>query len=229
MPDIEGVSISAISAPAEMVGGDYYDLIQISKNKFFVVVADVAGKGISAALYMSKIQGMIQLAARIYKSPKDILTEVNRRIYEGMERKSFITMILALFDFESKEVTICRAGHNKPIFKTNGNLRFLDSEGMGLGLEAGKTFDENLKESVINLNGSGFFMFYSDGLTEMMNSNFHEFGEERLMNFLKENFNLNAEDIKIKLLNEIDAFREDAEQNDDLTFVIVKLENVNAS
>jgi serine phosphatase RsbU (regulator of sigma subunit) len=224
MPDIGGVNISAISSAAEMVGGDYYDLIQISDNKFYVVVADVSGKGISAALYMSKIQGMIQLAARMYKSPKELLTEVNRRIYDGIERKSFITMVMALFDFESNVVTICRAGHNKPVVAINDDFQFLDSEGMGLGLEAGDVFDNNLKEIKISLEHSKFFLFYSDGLTEMMNPDYLEFGEDRLMDFVKTNHSKPVIELKNQLMNEINSFRGTAEQHDDLTFVIVKLD-----
>lgn len=102
-PSMKGLDIAGVSIPAMSVGGDYFDYIQLGPKKILVVVADVSGKGMSAALYMSKIQGMVQLAAHMYKTPKEMLTHINRRIFEGIERKAFITMILAVFDLQKKE------------------------------------------------------------------------------------------------------------------------------
>ncbi|MEK6571477.1 MAG: SpoIIE family protein phosphatase, partial [Bacteroidota bacterium] len=136
-PKISGLDIAGVSIPARTVGGDYYDFIKLDDHHLLVVVGDVSGKGMSAALYMSKIQGMIQFASRVYSSPKEILVEVNRRIYDGIERKSFITMIIALFDLSTQKVTICRAGHNPVLIASNGLISSLRSKGMGLGLEPG--------------------------------------------------------------------------------------------
>ena len=222
MPFFNGVEISAISQPAELVGGDYYDLIQVDDNKLFVIVADVSGKGISAALYMSKIQGIMQLATRMYSNPKDILIEVNKQIYEGIERKSFVTMIVALFDFQEKTVTICRAGHNKPIVSIDNDVKLLDSTGIGLGLEKGNIFNTNLKESKLELGKDNLFVFYSDGLTETMNDKYEEYGESNLLNFIKNNLSLSPEELKISLLEEIYSFRNLLEPHDDLTLVIIK-------
>src|SRR5690606_3622226 len=104
------------------VGGDYYDYIELPDNRLLVAVGDVSGKGMPAALYMSKVQGMIRFAAQISGHPKDMLIRVNRLICEGMERNSFITIILALFDFNADTVTICRAGHTPPLVALNGTL-----------------------------------------------------------------------------------------------------------
>ena len=113
----------------------------------------------AAALYMSKIQGMIQLAARMYESPREMLIHVNRLLYEGIERKSFITMILALFDVEKKTVRICRAGHNKAITALNGSLEHLQSAGIGLGLERGPLFEQTLEEVEHSLSPESLLFF----------------------------------------------------------------------
>lgn len=222
MPVFKGVEISAISQPAELVGGDYYDLIQIDDHRLYVIVADVSGKGISAALYMSKIQGIMQLASRMYSNPKDILIEVNKQIYEGIERKSFVTMIVALFDFEKNKVTICRAGHNKPIISIDNDVKLLDSTGIGLGLEKGNIFDTNLKESIIDFGKENLFVFYSDGLTETMNDKYQEYGENNLLNFVKNNLSLSPDELKISLLEDLYSFKNSIEPHDDLTLVIIK-------
>jgi phosphoserine phosphatase RsbU/P len=221
-PDIKELDITGISIPALSVGGDYYDFIKLDDKRLLIVVADVSGKGMSAALYMSKIQGMVQLAAYMYKSPKEILNEVNRRIYESIERNSFITMILALFDLETRKVSICRAGHSKPLIRTNGKFEYVSSEGIGLGLEKGPLFEETLEEKILPISPGAVYMFYSDGLNEAMNEKAVEYGEDNIYKIVKENDKLPAKDLQKTIINSVDKFRGTAEQNDDLTLVIVK-------
>ncbi|HEX9613930.1 MAG TPA: SpoIIE family protein phosphatase [Bacteroidota bacterium] len=222
-PEIPGLDVSGIAIPAEIVGGDYFDFIEIAGNKLLVVVADVSGKGMSAALYMSKIQGMVQLAAHMYESPREMLTHVNRRIYDGIERKSFITMILALFDLNRNEVTICRAGHNKALIGTNGALEYLDAEGIGLGLERGPLFENTLKEVRKPLMPGGMFFFYTDGLTEAMNEDQQQLGEDSVRSILESKRDLNAVEIQRSLTTAVEEFVGKAERHDDLTMVVVKV------
>ena len=222
-PVFDGLDISGVSIPALTVGGDYFDYIQLSTTKLLVVVADVSGKGMSAALYMSKIQGMIQLAAHMYKTPKEMLIHVNRRIFDGIERKSFITMILALFDIKKKEVRICRAGHNKALIGINGKLEFLSAGGIGLGLERGDIFEHELEEIRRPLRRRALFTFYSDGLTEAMNPTRLQFGEEKVIQLVKKNRNRPADAIHKTIISEEEKFRAGAEQHDDITLVVVKV------
>lgn len=221
-PSIEGLDISGITIPARTVGGDYFDYIQLGPKRLLVVVADVSGKGMSAALYMSKVQGMVQLAAHMYASPRDILTNVNRRIFDGIERKSFITMILALFDLEQREVRICRAGHNKAFFSTNGNIEYLNTSGIGLGLERGDVFESTLEETRKPLEPKGLFVFYTDGLTEAMNEQRAQFGEDTVQGIIQSKRNLSSPELQQSILASVETFRGNAEQHDDITLVIVK-------
>ena len=221
-PLVEGLDIAGVSIPALTVGGDYFDYIELGPKKLLVVVGDVSGKGMSAALYMSKIQGMIQVIAPMYQHPKDMLIQVNRRIYDGLERKSFITMILALFDLERSEVLICRAGHNKALIGVNGKLEYLRGGGIGLGLERGPIFENELEELKHPLNKNGIFVFYSDGLTEAMNERDLQFGEETVFDIVKSKRHLTAQELQRTILTSVEEFRGAAEQNDDLTLVVVK-------
>ena len=222
-PDIEGLDVSGVAIPAQVVGGDYFDFIELGPHKLLIVVADVSGKGMSAALYMSKIQGMVQLAAHMYNSPREMLTHVNRRIYDGIERKSFITMILALFDMEKKEVVICRAGHNKALIRTNGRLEYLNAEGIGLGLERGPVFEETLKEVREPLNEGSMFFFYTDGLTEAMNEEKVQLGEDAVRQLVESKRHLAALEIQRSVTTAVEEFVGTAEQHDDLTMVVVKV------
>ncbi|HLE33794.1 MAG TPA: SpoIIE family protein phosphatase [Bacteroidota bacterium] len=223
-PVVEGLDVAGIAIPAQVVGGDYFDFIEVSPTKLLVVVADVSGKGMSAALYMSKIQGMVQLAAHMYKSPTEMLTHVNRRIYDGIERKSFITMILALFDMEKKEVTICRAGHNKALIGTNGKLEYLDAEGIGLGLERGPVFESTLKAVHKPLHPGSVFFFYTDGLTEAMNTQQVQLGEEAVLSLVQSKRHLSAVELQQSITTAVEEFVGEAERHDDLTMVVVKVD-----
>ena len=222
-PVIPGLEIAGVSIPAQTVGGDYYDFLQLSPTKVLVVVADVSGKGMSAALYMSKVQGMVQMAAHLYASPREILTHVNRRIFDGIERKSFITMILALFDLEKGEVTICRAGHNRALLGTNGNLEFLKGSGIGVGLEHGPVFEETLEEVRHPLKQGMLFFLYTDGLTETMNDRDEELGEDQVREMVLRHRGLHAPELQQAVIADTEEFRGSSEQRDDLTVVVVKV------
>jgi phosphoserine phosphatase RsbU/P len=219
------LDISGFSEPAKIIGGDFYDFIKLSENKLILVIGDVSGKGIPAALYMSKVQAMIQFATQMFENPREILIEVNRQIYEQIDRKSFITMVIALFDLEKMTVKISRAGHNPVLFSNNGNIDVLKNYGLGLGLEKGTYFEPNLEETLIKINPGNMLLFYSDGLNEAMNSTRKEFGLDNVIKILSENKSKSSKEIQNHLLNSVSAFRGEAEQNDDITFVVVKVKN----
>jgi len=221
-PEISGLDIAGVSMPALSVGGDYYDFIQLSPDKILAVVADVSGKGMSAALYMSKVQGMVQLASHIYKTPKEMLVNINRRIFDGMDRRSFITMILALFDLKKKEVRICRAGHNKALLDVHGKITALEGGGIGLGLERGPMFEDAIEEVRIPIKSDSLFLFYTDGITEAMNEEQLQLGESAVADILKAKRHLSAEGIQRAILAAVEKFRGSAEQHDDVTMVVVK-------
>jgi serine phosphatase RsbU (regulator of sigma subunit) len=221
-PELSGLDVSGISIPASSVGGDYYDFIQLTPNKLLVVVADVSGKGMSAALYMSKIQGMVQLAAHMYPTPKDMLVHINRRIFEGIDRRSFITMILALFDSKKKEVRICRAGHNKALIRVDRKIQFLEGEGIGLGLERGPLFEDTLEEVRIPMKPKSSFLFYTDGVTEAMNAHHQTMGERAVQEIFEAKQSLPAKRIQQAVISAVEKFRGASEQHDDITMVVVK-------
>ncbi len=222
---IDGIEVSGFYNPAKIIGGDFYDVIKLSETKMLVIVADVSGKGIPAALYMSKVQAMIQFAASIFKTPKDILIEVNKQIHNKIDKRSFITTIVALFDLEKMTVKICRAGHNPVIYSVNGKLHLLKNKGMGLGLESAKYFDEHLEETEINIANDNVFVFYSDGLTEAMNKNREEFGTDKIIEIIDINRQHSCSLIQKEIINSVDNFRGNAEQNDDITLVITKIKS----
>ncbi|RPI65057.1 MAG: hypothetical protein EHM44_01750 [Ignavibacteriales bacterium] len=223
VPNLNGLDICGEMIPAMQVGGDYYDLIQLSDTKLFVAVGDVSGKGLSASLYMTKLQTMVQIATKISTSPKEILIEINKRLYESIERSWFITMTLALFDTETKTVRFCRAGHMPLLTANNGTVESIKTEGIGLGLEKGEVFDRTLQEVEIKTKSNQIFAFFSDGITEAMNEKDEMFGEEKLTEILKGKANTRSTEVMNKVWSEVKYFRGSALPNDDMTMVIVKV------
>jgi len=178
-----------------------------------------------AALYMSKVQGMVQMAGSLYHSPKDILKEVNRRIINGIDKSSFITMLSVLFDLKKKQAMLARAGHTPLLLKKSNreDAEVILPKGLGLGITSGEDFDRKIEEVTIPMQSNDCFVLFSDGLTEAMNPNHELFGEERVMTLLNQNHNLSSQEFRNLLVSQAGKFRENEEQNDDITVVVVKV------
>jgi serine phosphatase RsbU (regulator of sigma subunit) len=223
IPDMRGLDICGQMIPAMQVGGDYFDLIPISDTKIYVVVGDVSGKGLSASLYMTKLQTMMQLACVDNRSPRDILIDINRKLYTSMEKDWFITITLALFDMEKNSVKVCRAGHAPLLAALNGTVEIYRTQGIGVGLEKGIIFEKTLVEEEISLAPGKIFAFYSDGITEAIDEKEEFFGEENLIELLKNKISFRSTALVDTIWDSLKQFRGRAEQNDDMTVVLVKV------
>jgi serine phosphatase RsbU (regulator of sigma subunit) len=223
IPEMNGLDICGQMVPAQQVGGDYFDLIPISDQKLYVIVGDVSGKGLSASLYMTKLQTMMRLACKTERSPKDILVEINKSFYESIERNWFVTLTLALFDTEKKTVRFCRAGHMPILSAKNGTVNSYKTQGIGLGLEYGLIFERTLIEEEVSLQVGEIYAFFSDGITEAMNEKKDLFGEDKLTELLKDKTSHRSSEIMDIVWNEVKSFRGQTPVNDDMTMVLVKV------
>lgn len=223
IPSMRGLDICGEMIPAMQVGGDYFDLVKISDSQLFVVVGDVSGKGLSASLYMAKLQTMVQMVCTKGMTPKEILVEINRRIYEAMERSSFVTMTVALFDTDTNKVSFCRAGHMPILAAKNGTIESYKTQGIGVGLEKGIIFENTLIEEEVSITSGQIYAFFSDGVTEAMNESDELYGEEALSSILKNKTARTSSQIMDELWGSVKAFRGKAEVNDDMTMVLVKV------
>lgn len=223
-PSMPGLDIAGVSVPAQSVGGDYFDYIRLDPQRLLVCIGDVSGKGISAALYISKIQGMIQIASQLYSSPKNILTEVNNWMYRGMDRQSFVTIVLGLIDLKNQTITICRAGHNPVVAVQAGRLGLIECKGIGIGLTDSQFFTQHLEEYTRPLHPGDRLVFYTDGVTEAMNAHYEEYGEERFFTIIQ-NSTGTAKTIIENLLTDVRQFCGMAEPHDDITVVVIQLKS----
>lgn len=222
IPEISRLQLSGVTIPAQHVGGDYYDFIKLSDTKLFIVVGDVSGKGLSAALYISKLQTMIRMYCSEERSPKEILIEINKRLFAEMERNYFITVSLALIDSNTGKVHFCRAGHPHALLINDEKCEKIKPVGIGLGLNKGEVFDASLEETEITLEPGSLLTVYSDGISEAMNSKQQEFGEENIITILKKNADSSLDTIQNKILDGVTDFCNGEEQHDDITLVLVK-------
>jgi serine phosphatase RsbU (regulator of sigma subunit) len=222
---LPGLRIAALCLPAAEVGGDYYDLLPLSETRMGVLVADVSGKGTSAALYMAELKGLVLSLSRIYDSPARLLAEANRILSANMDSRSFITMTYAVVDIAARRIRFARAGHN-PIIHLDtrtGRTHVLAPPGMGLGLDPGARFEEVLEEAEMPLDSGDVFVFFTDGLSEAMNERAELFGERRLRDLIERSEALGSEQMKDAILTGIRAFVGEAAPHDDMTLVVLKV------
>jgi sigma-B regulation protein RsbU (phosphoserine phosphatase) len=218
-----GLHICGHSQPAESVGGDYFDYIYVSPTKMLIVVADVSGKGISAALYMSKVQGMMHMAAAQDASPRTVLNLVNKYLYSVLSRNAFITMSCALIDLEKQQITLCRAGHTPAFTGSHGKWSLCTPRGMGLGLVHSDFFAQTLEEIQIPIQPGSHLLLYTDGITETMNAQRQEYGQDKLMDFLNSCTAMDASHLHQEIMQDLVNFQADTEQHDDQTMVIISI------
>jgi serine phosphatase RsbU (regulator of sigma subunit) len=220
-----GLRISALCLPAAEVGGDYYDLLPLDETRLGVVVADVSGKGTSAALYMAELKGLVLSLSRVTQSPKRLLAEANRILHAHTDSRTFVTMTYAVVDVAAACMRYARAGHNPLLHyeAVTGRARWLTPRGIGLGLDRGERFEELLEEAELELRQGDVFLFFTDGLSEAMNARSELFGEGRLQAILERSEALTTEELKETILSEIRAFVGDEAQHDDMTLVLLQV------
>ena len=234
---VPGLTITALCVPAREVGGDYYDLFRLPQNKIGLLIADVSGKGTSAALYMAELKGLVLSLSQIYFSPRQLLIEVNRIISENLDSRSFITMTYAVLDVERGVMTFARAGHTPMIFLPGPDarpqgVRVLIPSGMVVGLRidgAAEKFAELLEECTVELNKGDVIALYTDGISEAMNVESDLFGDARLGAIVSEHGHLESAELRERILREIEAFVGSADQHDDMTMILIKVEQAAAA
>ena len=245
-----GLSATALCIPAREVGGDYYDFLPLDDHRVGILIADVSGKGTSAALYMAQLKGLVLSLSRIHGSPRALLVAANRLIAQHLDARSFITMTYAVVDLRARTMTYARAGHT-PLIHVPGGLAVTTAEiadhgeanrleaplrraqilvpnGMVVGLKVddGEMFERLLEEQTIALEPGDLYVFFTDGISEAMNGVDDCFGEMRLGRLIEEHANLPSEQLRERVLREVRAFVAGAPQHDDMTMILWKGEEL---
>ena len=221
-PVYEGLEISSVFIPAFEVGGDYYDFFEISKNKLGFVIADVSGKGISAAFVMAEVKGIFESLSKTITKPKDILISANKILERTLDRGNFVSAAYGIIDRESRKLTVSRAGHCPVLLIHKGQAETIRPSGIGLGLNFTRHFDVSLEETEIELDDEDVVVLYTDGITEAKNTDLEDFGLNNFERILIENAELTPDEIANRVIKEVTVFSQSHSQYDDITLVIIK-------
>lgn len=221
-PQIGNIQISTVFIPAFEVGGDYYDFFEIKGDKLGFTIADVSGKGISAAFIMAEIKGIFESLSRLLNNPKEILIEANQILKKSLNRKSFVSAIYGIVDPETERLNISRAGHTPIILVRDDKIEYFKPSGIGLGLDFSKNFGTTLEELEFKLKEGDTIILYTDGITEAKNREMEDFGTSRLEKVIFENRNNKIDEISKNIISEVTMFSQNNRQHDDITLVILR-------
>lgn len=217
-PAVEGWSIAGGWQAARQVGGDFYDFIQIEPDDWGIVIADVADKGVPAALFMVMSRTLMRAVAISGRAPAKALIRVNHLIQSDSAADLFVTMLYARWDACTGRVTYSNAGHNPPLLCTQGEVQVCRSRGMALGIADQIVVDSN----EIMLQAGDVLLLYTDGFTDALNSDYEEFGMVRLQTALQAAHHLDAAGIVAALQKAVGDFAGDEPTFDDQTLVVIK-------
>ncbi|HAR94353.1 MAG TPA: stage II sporulation protein E [Deltaproteobacteria bacterium] len=224
-PRLEGFDMAAFSLPALEVGGDFYDFIPLSQNKWGLVVADVSGKGFPAALFMALSRTYVRANAVGKATASEAISMANSLIAKDAKSGMFVTLFYAMLDAKKKQLRYVNAGHNPPLLAKGcgGDVVLLCAQGIALGV-----MDEiDLQEVELDLADNDVVVFYTDGVTEAINGKEEEFGQERLIELVAQNSNLSAQELIDKIKEAVIEFAQGQAQFDDLTLLVLKSLRVN--
>jgi serine phosphatase RsbU (regulator of sigma subunit) len=227
-----GLTVTAFCEPAREVAGDYFDFMPITDTMIGMLIADVAGKGLAAGLYMAQLKVIVQSLARLHHEPREFLLAVNKIVSANLDARSFITMTYGVIDIERGEMTFARAGHcpliHVPADQPPGlrKARFLAPDGLvvGLQIDDGTMFESLLQEETIKLAPGDLVVWFTDGITETMNERFECYGEPALAKIVEQYAHLPFDQLRSYILAELRTFAGGADQHDDMTMILMKIE-----
>jgi sigma-B regulation protein RsbU (phosphoserine phosphatase) len=218
-PSLEGFDISAYNFPTEEVSGDYYDWVRIYEDQIGLVVADVSGKGVPAALLMAFLRASLRAATHIGYSPHISMAKVNYLLWESIERNQFVTAFYGVLDAPNRTLSYCNAGQNPPLLlDAEGNSSFLERGSLPLGMFR----DTRYHEYYLTLEPGETLVLYTDGATEALSLSGEEFGRERLAQAVRASKNLSAKELIAAVHRDVNIWTGGLGATDDITFFVIK-------
>ena len=219
-PRVSGFDISGINIPSEEVGGDYYDFIPINESQMGIVIADVSGKGIPAALIMASVRAGLIAEIRNNYAIRSIMAKVNNLLFESTASDIYVTAVYGVLDPKNRIFTFSNAGHNAPILRrADGEMKYLIEGGMALGMFENSKYEER----PLSVAPGEIILFYTDGVTEAKNQSQEEFGTRRLKQVIEDSHRLGARQIRENVYEAVKKFTGLSHQEDDLTMIVFKV------
>jgi serine phosphatase RsbU (regulator of sigma subunit) len=217
-PEVEGLELAGACHPAIGVGGDYYDFLTFGDQKVGLVIADVSGKGIPAALLMAGLQGSVRSTAAPGTPPSEVNSRLNEMLYRSSSSSRYATLFYGLYDARQRTLSYCNAGHVPALhFGAGGPVR-LKADGIPIGMFPGYEYGQGHR----TLKGGDLLAMFTDGIIESPNAQGQEFGEERLIELLTNNRERDLNDIVLMVLQDVTRWTGGAPPFDDATIVLAR-------
>lgn len=218
----KGISLYAVLQPAKEVGGDLYNYY-IDNNKLYFIIGDVSGKGVPASLLMAITSSLFRMLVPRGHSPREIMGDLNRMACESNSSNIFTTLIVGVLDTGNGELTLCNAGHNKPLLLgSSENISVISVE---QNIPIGIFEDYEYKEETMHIDRETTIFLYTDGVTEAENEDKLLYGEKRLIEILEKNINRSPQDLINIVLSSLAGYKNGSEANDDLTMLVINYKN----
>jgi sigma-B regulation protein RsbU (phosphoserine phosphatase) len=218
-PKLEGFDICAWNFSTEEVSGDYYDWVSIYEDQIGLVIADVSGKGVPAALLMAFLRASLRAAIHIGYAPHISMAKVNYLLWESIERNQFVTAFYGVLDASNKTLAYTNAGHNPPlVMNADGTAYFIERGGLPLGMFRNTRYYEYYQ----SIESGQTLVLYTDGVTEATGIKDIEYGRDRLEEAVRANRHLSAKDLIAAIQADVLAWTDGRGASDDMTFFIVK-------
>jgi sigma-B regulation protein RsbU (phosphoserine phosphatase) len=228
LPKLPGLEIEAICRPARVVSGDYYDFIRISPTQVAIALADISGKGISAALLMANVQAALRSDVLRYRDGQpgthherintaEIVSHLNRHLFRNTSDERYATCFFGVYDAETRQLHYTNAGHLPPVYIRGTNVRRLETGGMVVGLFSDVPFDQG----AVEIEHGGMLVAYSDGLIEPENVYGEEFGTDRLIDVVSRNRENSPHEIAQAMMTAAEEWSGSPEQADDMTVIVM--------
>ena len=219
------VTLGSMQAARE-VGGDFYDYFLIGEDKLAIVIADVSGKGVPAALFMMTAKTLIRNFVLGGRSPAEALHLANVQLCENNEKGMFVTVWLGILDLQDGRLEFANAAHNPPLLKKSGDpFIYMDYKKYRRGLVLGGLAEVRYSNNEIYLSPGDVLFLYTDGVTEAVNHDLELYGEDRLLKCMEDNYGLAPELLLRAVRSSIDVFASGMEQYDDITMVVLKIKS----
>jgi sigma-B regulation protein RsbU (phosphoserine phosphatase) len=222
--EIPELEVAAFSRPAAIVGGDYFDFYRFRDGAYGLLIADVAGHGMSASLIMANLQASLRILVPDHDAPDDVVRRLNQLFYHNINMTSFVSLFLARFDSQTNELTYCNAGHNPPLlYRPQSNsqepLTWLRPTGAAIGLSEALEF----AAETITLKPGDLLLLYTDGVTESTNPHEEEFGPDRLAEVVQQDPYMPAQEVVQRVRGRLLEFTQGRPLADDTTIVAYRI------
>lgn len=220
-PQLKGFDISAYNFPSEEVSGDYYDFVRVYEDQLGIVVADVSGKGVPAALLMAFLRASLRAAIHIGYASNISMAKVNYLLWESIEQHQFVTAFYGVLDGTNRTLAYANAGHNPPLLmERDGRATFVERGGFPLGMFR----DARYYEYYLSIEPGQILVLYTDGATEAVNPRDEEYGRERLANIVRAERHRSSRSLIDAIYADVLQFTEGNGASDDITLIVIKAE-----